>query len=157
MNAACFAGSSLREIAFGLRCSIPRRCNSAIRPDRVWYSIPRPAAIHAPTTRVVRGRVAAIQAFSLSCCSTVSRQLPPSWLKLVRPSIPSSGYRWYQLRTVSSSSNSTLATASQLIPSSNNTSTAPCLFLEKEKLLPRHPPRRHGEHRRHAWIHHLTK
>src|SRR6476646_5974689 len=76
MNAACFAGSNLREIAVGLRCSMPMRCSRAISPDRVWYSMPHSRAIHAPTARVVRGRVSAIQTFSLSCCSTVSRQLP---------------------------------------------------------------------------------
>jgi hypothetical protein len=36
-------------------------------------------------------------------------------------------------------------------------SAAPCLFFTKDKLLPRHPLRRHGEHHRHAWTHHLTK
>ena len=36
----------------------------------------------------MNGRVAAIQAFSLSCCSTVSRQEPPSWPKVARPSMP---------------------------------------------------------------------
>src|SRR5208282_3245419 len=46
--------------------------------------------LHAPTSRVVRGRAAAIQTFSLSCCSAVSRQEPPSWPKFVRPSTPSS-------------------------------------------------------------------
>ena len=93
MKLACFAGSSLREIAVGLRCSMPRWCNRAISPDRVWYSIhsiPHSRAIHAPTARVVRGRVSPIQAFSLSCCSTVSRQVPPSWPKLAKPSTPSS-------------------------------------------------------------------
>jgi hypothetical protein len=38
----------------------------------------------------VRGKVVAIQAFSFSCRSAVSRQLPPSWLKVASPSIPSS-------------------------------------------------------------------
>ena len=90
MKLACFTGSSLREIALGLRCSMPRRCNRAISPDRVWYSIPHSRAIHAPTARVVRGSVSEIQAFSLSCCCAVSRQAPPSWPKLARPSIPSS-------------------------------------------------------------------
>jgi hypothetical protein len=33
MNAPCLAGSSLREIALGLRCSMPRRCSSAISPE----------------------------------------------------------------------------------------------------------------------------
>ena len=66
MKAVCFAGSSLREMAFGLRCSMSRRCSSAISPDRVWYSMPHSRAIQAPTSRVVRGRVAAIQTFSLS-------------------------------------------------------------------------------------------
>ena len=81
-------GSSLREIAVGLRCSMPRRCNRAISPDRVWYSMPHSPAIHAPTARVVRGSVSVIQAFSLSWCCAVSRQAPPSWPKLARPSIP---------------------------------------------------------------------
>jgi hypothetical protein len=36
-------------------------------------------------------------------------------------------------------------------------SAAPCLFLTKDKLLPRHPPRRHGEHHRQAWTRHLTE
>jgi hypothetical protein len=40
-------------------------------------SMPHSAAIHAPTARVVRGSVSVIQAFSLSCWSTVSRQVPP--------------------------------------------------------------------------------
>jgi hypothetical protein len=42
-----------------------------------FRQLPHSRAIHAPPARVVRGRVSAIQAFSLSCCSTVSRQLPP--------------------------------------------------------------------------------
>jgi hypothetical protein len=54
---ACFAGSSLCETALGWRCSMPRRCNRAISPDRVWYSMPRSREIHAPTARVERGRV----------------------------------------------------------------------------------------------------
>src|SRR3984885_8973119 len=33
MNPACFSGSNLRDTVFGLRCSMPRRCNSAIRPS----------------------------------------------------------------------------------------------------------------------------
>src|ERR1700677_4768136 len=106
MKAACFAGSSLREMSFGLRCSMSRRCSSAINPERVWYSMPHSCSIQAPTSRVVRGRVAAIQAFSLPCFSAVSRQTPPSlwrfvaasrerpetptWPKFARPSIPSS-------------------------------------------------------------------
>ena len=57
MKAACFAGSSLREIAVGLRCSMPSRCSSAISPDRVWYSIPHSRAIHAPIARVERGKL----------------------------------------------------------------------------------------------------
>src|SRR5580700_5761710 len=69
MKAACFAGSSLRETAFGVRCSMPRRCSRAISPDRVWYSMPHSRAIHAPTARVERGRVSPVQVFSLSCCS----------------------------------------------------------------------------------------
>src|ERR1019366_2402688 len=36
-------------------------------------------------------------------------------------------------------------------------SAAPCLFFAKDKLLPRHPPRRHGACHRHAWTHHLTE
>ena len=36
-------------------------------------------------------------------------------------------------------------------------SAAPCLFFTKNKLLPRHPPQRHGEHHRHAWTRHLTE
>ena len=51
MNVACFPGSNLREIAFGLRCPMPMRCHSAIRPDRAWYLMPQSAAIHAPTVR----------------------------------------------------------------------------------------------------------
>jgi hypothetical protein len=46
----------------------------------------------------------------------------PSQPKLARPSMPSSSYSRHQLRTVSPSSNKTLATSPQLIPSSNNTS-----------------------------------
>ena len=61
MNAACFAGSKLREIAVGLRCSMPMRCR-AISPERVWYSTPHSRAIHAPTARVVGGRVSASSA-----------------------------------------------------------------------------------------------
>ena len=34
---------------------------------------------------------------------------------------------------------------------------APCLFFAKDKLLPRQPQRRHGEHHRHAWTRHLTE
>jgi hypothetical protein len=42
------------------------------------------------------------------------------------PSIPSSSYSRYQVRTVSSSSNRTFATSPQLIPSSNDTSALAC-------------------------------
>jgi hypothetical protein len=66
MKAACFAGSSLREIAFGLRCSMPRRCNSAISPDRVSIF---DAAFTTRSTRQlhgsVRGRVSADPGFQL--------------------------------------------------------------------------------------------
>ena len=37
MKAACLTGSSLRDTTSGLRCSMPSRCSSAIRPDRLWY------------------------------------------------------------------------------------------------------------------------
>src|SRR5882757_8336313 len=90
MNASCFARSSSREMALGLRCSMPRRCNSAIRPDRLSYSMANSRSIQTPTSRVVRGNVSPIQSVSLSCCSAVNRQLPPSWPKLARPSMPSS-------------------------------------------------------------------
>ena len=70
--------TSLREIAFGLRCSMPSRCSSAISPERLSSSMPCSRAIQAPISRVVRGRVSAIQIFSRSCCSGVSRQLLPS-------------------------------------------------------------------------------
>ena len=36
-------------------------------------------------------------------------------------------------------------------------SAAPCLFFAKDKYLPRHPLRRHGEHHHHAWTHHLAE
>src|SRR5215472_7991935 len=122
MNAACCSGSSLRDTVFGLRCSIPSRCNSATRPHRLSYSMPNAISIQAPTSRVVRGSVAVIQAFSVSCCSSLSRQTPPSWRKLAKPLSPSSSYRRYQLRIVSSSSSRTFATVSQLMPSSSRTS-----------------------------------
>jgi hypothetical protein len=61
-EAACFAGSSLRDTAFGVRCSMPRRCSRAISPNRVWYSMPHSRAIHAPTARVERGGVSPGQA-----------------------------------------------------------------------------------------------
>src|SRR3954447_23926462 len=48
MKACCLAGSSLRDIASGLRCSSPRRCTSAISPERLSETIPNACAIHAP-------------------------------------------------------------------------------------------------------------
>src|SRR4029077_17456900 len=62
MKAACFAGSSLREIVVGLRCSIPSRCNKAIRPDRPSYSMPHSRAIHAPISRLLRVAASALPA-----------------------------------------------------------------------------------------------
>jgi hypothetical protein len=35
IKAACLSGSSLDDTAFGLRCSMPKRCNRAIRPERL--------------------------------------------------------------------------------------------------------------------------
>ena len=122
MNAACFWGSSLRDTVFGLRCSMSRRCSSAIKPDRLWYSMPHSCSIQAPTSRVVRGKLSVTQVFSRSCCASFRRHALPSWPKLTRPSIPSSSYRRYQVRIVSSSNNTTCAMALQLIPSSSSTS-----------------------------------
>src|SRR3712207_7833824 len=53
---------------------------------------------------------------------TLSLPRRSSDLKLASPSIPSSSYSRCQVRIVSSSSSKTLATAAQLIPSSNKTS-----------------------------------
>src|SRR6188768_4295916 len=122
MNAACFWGSSLRDTVFGLRCSMSRRCSSAIKPDRLWYSMPHSCSIQAPTSRVVCGKLSVTQVFSRSCCASFRRHALPSWPKLTRPSIPSSSYRRYQVRIVSSSNNNTCAMALQLIPSSSSTS-----------------------------------
>jgi len=78
------AASGTRFVtAFGgvveaLRCLGVRRIAYVTRYDE------------APTSRVVRGRVSAIQNLSFSHCSSVNRQLPPSWLKVASPSIPSS-------------------------------------------------------------------
>ena len=47
MKAACLTGSSLRDTTSGLRCSMPSRCSSAIRPDRLWYSMPNSFSIQA--------------------------------------------------------------------------------------------------------------
>src|SRR5215468_11251269 len=65
MKAACFSGSSLRDTVFGLRCSIPSRCNSATKPQRLSYSMLNSFSIQAPTSRVVRGSIFVIQAFSI--------------------------------------------------------------------------------------------
>src|SRR4051812_46128336 len=48
MKACCLAGSSLRDIASGLRCSSPRRCTSAISPERLSETTPNSCSIHAP-------------------------------------------------------------------------------------------------------------
>src|SRR4051812_40342996 len=48
MKACCLAGSSLRDIASGLRCSSPRRCTSAISPERLSQTTPNSCSIHAP-------------------------------------------------------------------------------------------------------------
>ena len=74
MKLACFTGSSLREIAVGLRCSTcPGGATERSARTEVWYSMPHFSCDpHPPTARVVRGSVSAIQAFSLSCCATVS-------------------------------------------------------------------------------------
>src|SRR4051812_8434732 len=48
MKAFCLAGSSLRDIASGLRCSSPRRCSSAISPERLSETTPNVCSIHAP-------------------------------------------------------------------------------------------------------------
>src|SRR3954454_7872003 len=84
--------------------------------------MPHSVSIQAPTSRVVRGSVSVIQAFSRSCCASLKRHALPSLPKLASPSIPSSSYSRCQVRIVSASSSKTLATAAQLIPSSNNTS-----------------------------------
>src|SRR3954468_21239679 len=84
--------------------------------------MPHSVSIQAPTSRVVRGSVSVIQAFSRSCCASLKRHALPSWPKLASPSIPSSSYSRCQVRIVSASSSKTLATAAQLIPSSNKTS-----------------------------------
>jgi hypothetical protein len=49
--------------------SIPNRCNRAIKPDRPSYSMPHSRPTHAPTSRIVRGSVSVIQAFSNPRCS----------------------------------------------------------------------------------------
>src|SRR3954463_11109995 len=48
MKACCLAGSSLRDIASGLRCSSPRRCTSAISPERLSETTSNSCSIHAP-------------------------------------------------------------------------------------------------------------
>src|SRR3954467_11606053 len=48
MKACYLAGSSLRDIASGLRCSSPRRCTSAISPERLSETTPNSCSIHAP-------------------------------------------------------------------------------------------------------------
>ena len=78
MKAACFAGSSLREIAVGLRCSIPRRCRQGDQPEPPLVldaAFPRDPA---PISRLVRGSASVIHAVSLASCSAVSRQTLPS-------------------------------------------------------------------------------
>src|SRR4051794_21933875 len=80
MKAACWSGSSLRETDCGLRCSISSRCSKAIRPDRLWYAMPHSVSIQAPTSRVIRGSVSVIQAFSRSCCTSLSHKCDGPWM-----------------------------------------------------------------------------
>src|SRR5262245_30106673 len=122
MKAACLAGSNLREISLGLRCSIPSRCNSMIRPDRPWYSMPNSCADKGANLACGPGQYLAdpglhplLLCVGQATSSTVVTEVrqafdAPSW------------YSRYHVRIVSSSSSSTLATASQLIPSSSSTS-----------------------------------
>src|SRR5258708_18855938 len=42
IKAACFSGSSLRDTAFGLRCSIPRLAIPAAPPPEPWASLAKP-------------------------------------------------------------------------------------------------------------------
>ena len=148
MNAACRAGSSLRDAAQGKRCSMPRRCSNAIRPDRPWQAMPNSASIQAPAWRVVRGSVPAIQAASLACCSSSRRQALPSSPKLARPSMPSSSKRRCQVRMVSSSTNSTRAIALQLMPSSSSASA----FARRARRWAAEPSRANSiRSRRDAW------
>ena len=117
----CLAGSSLREIAVGLRCSMSSRCGRAISPDRPWYAMPHSLSIQAPISRVVRGSLSVIHAVSRSC-----------WFaEAARAAVVAKAHqsidaillvKLYQLRIVSSSRYSTFATVSQLIPWSSSSS-----------------------------------
>src|SRR3954452_20260824 len=48
MKACCLAGASLRDIASSLRCSSPRRCTSAISPERLSETNSNSCPFHAP-------------------------------------------------------------------------------------------------------------
>ncbi len=67
----CFSSSSLRGIAPGLWYSRPRRCKSAISPERLSYTRPDSFSIQAPVWRVERGNAAPTHAFKSFSCFTL--------------------------------------------------------------------------------------
>lgn len=65
--------------------------------------MPHSFSIQVPSSRVVRGSVSIIQAFSWSCCEPLKPRAPPWSPKRALPSIPSSSHSRCHVRTVSSS------------------------------------------------------